>query len=468
MRLIATVALLACPLALAAPEKRPQFAHAAPLLLEGQGAIYALTLPLEIYRGIARRDLGDLRVLNGAGEDVPHALERLAATEKKAGSSLELAFFPMLGPAGQSVENLKLSVERRSDGTLKAMIATGDRRAPVRHVVGYVVDASAATASLRQLRFDWPAAPEGSALDLRIEASDDLRYWRPAGSGPLLVLRRGEAVLDRRAVDFPPLRAKYFRLSWRSGQADPKFSAVVAQTVDASAEAARAWMRFDGAAGPKPGEYVFELPASLPVDRLRFELPQQNTVVTASLLTQDRPGGPERAVISAVLYRMEHGGEKLVNPDLQISTTTEKRWVLRVDARGGGLGSGTPALQAGWVPHRLVFVARGGAPFQTVFGNPDAVPRAMPVQSLVPGHATDKPVAAQSAQLGAVVTKEISVQTPVVAARDYLEQMDRKKLWLWGSLLLAVLVIVGMAWRLTREMPAPGEPVKPRPPGEVR
>jgi hypothetical protein len=92
----------------------------------------------------------------------------------------------------------------------------------------------------------------------------------------------------------------------------------------------------------------------------------------------------------------------------------------------------------------------------------------MAVTALLPGHASDKPVAALGAKLGAVATREIPAQTPVVAARDYVEQMDRKKLWLWGSLLLAVLVIVGMAWRLTREMPAPGEPPKSRPPGEVR
>ena len=37
-------------------------------------------------------------------------------------------------------------------------------------------------------------------------------------------------------------------------------------------------------------------------------------------------------------------------------------------------------------------------------------------------------------------------------------------MWLWGTLILAVLVIVGMALRLSRQMPAPGEPAKPRPP----
>ena len=468
MKLIPLLALLACPLALATPEKLPQFLHSAPLLLEGKGAIYALILPAEVYRGIARRDLGDLRVLNGAREVVPHALERQAGTEKKAGASLSLAFFPLLGAAGRPVEDLKLGVERRPDGTLKAVVATGDRRVPEPRVIGYLIDASAPTAAVRELRFDWMAGPEGTTLDARLEASDDLRSWRAAGTGPLIVLRRGDAVLERRAIALAPLRAKYFRLSWRAGQDDPKFSGVVAQFADAAADTPRAWLRFEGATGVKPGEYVFELPQSLPVDRLRFELPQQNTVVSASLAAQDRPGGPERAVTSAVLYRMEHRGEKLVNPDLQIAATAEKRWVLRVDARGGGLGSGTPALNAGFLPHRLIFVARGEEPFQLFFGNADAASSAMAVPSLVPGHSTDKPVAALNSRLGEVVTKEIPAQTPVVAARDYVEQMDRKKLWLWGSLLLAVVVIVGMAWRLTREMPSPGEPPKSRTPGELR
>ena len=467
MKLIPLLAMLSCPAALSAAEKLPQFPHSAPLLLEGKGALYATLLPAAVYRGIARRDLGDLRVLNGAGELVPHALERQAATERKVGSTLALAFFPLLGAAGRPIEDLKLSVERRPDGTLKAVVATGDRRAPERRVIGYLIDASAATTPIRALRFDWAAGPEGTTLDARLEASDDLRTWRAAGSGPLIVLQRGDAVLERRALEFGALRAKYFRLSWRAGQNDPKLTGAVAQFVDAAADTPRAWLRFEGAAGAKPGEYVFELPQSLPVDRLRFELPQENTVVSASLVAQERPGGPERRIASIVLYRMAHNEQKLVNPDLQIPATAEKRWVLRADARGGGLGSGMPALEVGWVPHRLVFVARGEAPFKVVFGNPDATSNAMPVQALVPGHATDKPVPALSARFGEVMTREFPKQTPVESARGYFEQMDRKKLWLWGSLLVAVLVIVGMAWRLPREMPEPGAPHKPRPPHEL-
>jgi len=206
----------------------------------------------------------------------------------------------------------------------------------------------------------------------------------------------------------------------------------------------------------------------LPVDRLRLALPQENTVVSAAFSTQERAGGPERALASAVLYRMEHGGQNLVNPDLQVPTTAEKRWILRVDQRGGGLGSGMPELHAGWPPHRLLFVARGEPPFQVVFGNPKAIPAAMPAQSLLPGAATDKPIEALAARLGEVMTRELPPETPVGTARGYFEQMDRKKLWLWGAMLLAVLVISGMAWRLMRDMPAPGEAPRSRTPGETR
>ena len=466
MRTVA-LALLLCPLAHAADA--PHFASSAPLTLQGKGAVYALTLPEAVYRGVARRDLGDLRVLNGAGEVVPHALERVAASEKVAGSSVALAFFPLAGAPGRPVEALGLRVERRPDGTVTAVVtAPGERRAPERRVAGYLIDASAATAALRELRFDWVAGPEGTALDARIEASDDLRAWRTVAAGPLLVLRRGEATLERRALELPALRAKYLRMSWRAGQQDPKLQGVTAQLVDAAAETARSWSRFEAAAGAKPGEYLFELPPALPVDRLRIELPQENTVVSAGFATQERPGGPERALLTAVLYRMEHGGQKLASPDLRIAATAERRWLLRVDPRGGGLGGGMPVLHAGWLPHRLLFVARGAPPFKLVFGSPNAAPAALPTRTLLPGAADDKPLEALPATLGEVATVPLPVATPAGAVRGYFEQMDRKKLWLWGSLLLAVLVIVAMAWRLTREMPPPGAPRQPRPPGEMR
>lgn len=468
MRMLWLLAMLAGPVAMAAPERVLEFTRAADLTLEGRGALYALELPVEAYRGIERRDLGDLRVQNGAGEFVPHALVRPPASERKPVPALAMTFFPLLGAPGRPVEDMTLRVERRPDGTVSAVVATGERSPSARRTVGYVIDASALSVALRELRFDWQAGPDGTSLDVRVEASDDLRAWRGVGSGALIVLRQGDALLERRSIELSPTKAKYFRVSWRSAQDVLTLTGVSALPVDAVAESPRAWLRVEGSAGAKPGEYLFELPPSLPVDRLRFELPQENTIASTMVLIQDRPGGPERLLASTVLYRMEHRGQKLVNPDLQTAPTAERRWVLRVDARGGGLGSGLPILHAGFVPHRLVFVARGEEPFRALFGNADAAPAALAVHTLVPGYAAEKPISALAARLGEVRTREIVKPTGVKAARGYFERMDEKKAWLWGSLVLAVLVIVGMAFKLTRQMPAPGEPPKPRAPGETR
>jgi hypothetical protein len=89
-------------------------------------------------------------------------------------------------------------------------------------------------------------------------------------------------------------------------------------------------------------------------------------------------------------------------------------------------------------------------------------------QLALPGYSADKEIPALAARLGTVRTREIVQPTGIEAARDYAGKVDEKKVWLWVALIAAVLVIVGMAFKLTRQMPAPGERPKPRVPGEQR
>ena len=51
------------------------FAYGIPLEVDGDGAIYSLPLPQEVYRYTTRKDLGDVRIFNGYGEVVPHMLQ---------------------------------------------------------------------------------------------------------------------------------------------------------------------------------------------------------------------------------------------------------------------------------------------------------------------------------------------------------------------------------------------------------
>lgn len=460
--------LLAPAVVLAAADPLPEFRHTAEIALEGRGAFYALELPEAFYRGVARSDLGDLRVLNGAGEVVPHALLRAPSTERRASAPLATPLLPLYGPPGAAGEQLALRLERRRDGSVKAFVASRSSRATPGQLLGYVIDASAATLPLRALRFDWPAGAEGSTLEVRVEASDDLQSWRGVGEGRLLVLRQGELVLERREVALTPTKAKYFRVLWRSAPEGFALTAVAALTVDESSQAKRMWTEVAGIATGKPGEYAFELPAGLSVDRLRFALPQENTVVAATVLLQERPGAAARVLKTATLYRMQHQGEHLTNPELEVPPTLAPRWLLQVDARGGGLGSGAPVMQAGWLPQRLVFVARGEPPFRAVFGSAEARSSAQAVQTIVPGYKSDEPLTAFAARLGEIRSVEPRVKSAAEVVQDYFARMDEKKLWLWLSLLAAVAVILAMGWRLTRQLPHAGDALPPRPPHEMR
>ena len=64
-----------------AAEKPTDYAYGLKIEASGSEALYDVTLPPAVYQGVTRRDLGDVRVFNGADEVVPYAW-RPRRTEK--------------------------------------------------------------------------------------------------------------------------------------------------------------------------------------------------------------------------------------------------------------------------------------------------------------------------------------------------------------------------------------------------
>ena len=197
------------------------------------------------------------------------------------------------------------------------------------------------------------------------------------------------------------------------------------------------------------------------MDRLRVALPEANTIVQIEVLTRDRAEQPWRSVARGVAYRLNRSGSEMLSPDIAISAPAERWWMIRIDQRGGGLGSGLPTLNAGWVPHQLVFAARGAAPFTLAYGNRGAVPGALPIASLIPGYRDDAVGTVRVAKTDATPT--VNVQAASMQAQKELggavrleEQTDWKRWSLWAVLGLGVVVLGGMAWRLMKQLGAPG------------
>lgn len=451
-----TVLLVMATAAAAGAERPTDFAYGIPLEADGKDALYEVTLPAAVYQGVARADLGDLRVFNGGNEVVPHALRPRRMTETEAVAPVALTLFPLKAEAGASVDAISIRMRRGAGGTSSIDVtSTGGKASGEQRVVGYLVDLSRLDRALRAIDFDWQAVPDGFAGKIRIDASEDLGSWTTLVPGaPLVSLEMAGQRLQQKRVELPRQKVKYLRLSWaHGGGATPAITSARGEPVGRTVEAPREWLTFNSTKGEKPGEYLFDLRGHLPIDRLRLQLPEVNTVVQIELLARGKSEAPWRPVVRGVVYRLRRDGNEIASPELQAGSATERYWLLRVDQRGGGIGSGMPRLEAGWVPSSLVFAARGEPPFQLAYGNREAKPAAYAIETLIPGYSDAGGAKIRTAKTGAQqATGSPGAQRELGGEARLKEAIDWKRWSLWAALVLGVLVLGAMAWRLMGQL----------------
>ena len=457
-----------------AAEKPAEYAYGLKIEASGSEALYDVTLPPAVYQGVTRRDLGDVRVFNGAGEVVPHAWRPRRTEKADAGASVQLTLFPLRAATGANPDSLTVNVRRGANGKVGAVsvdVKSGGAPAAAQETVAYLIDMSdmiTKDRALRAIELDWKSV-DGFSGKLRVDASDDLANWRTLVAGaPLLNLEVGGQRLQQKHVELPQHKAKYLRLAWMreiaiggAKNASPELTAANGELAEKFIEAAREWSKFAANKGDKEGEYLFDLKGQLPVDRLRLELPQANTIAQIEVLMRDKAEQRWRSAARGVAYRLNQQGHEVLSPDIQVSASSERWLMIRVDQRGGGLGSGMPALNAGWVPHQLVFAARGAPPFTLAYGNRSAQAGAqlgtLPIESLIPGYREDAGASVRAAKTG--VQQLVNVQAASAQPQKELggearlqEQVDWKRWSLWGMLGIGVLVLGAMAWRLTKQL----------------
>jgi hypothetical protein len=449
MRSLLAGLLVGLALCADAAERPEEFAFGAALESGSAGPLRRVELPPWVYMGVVRPDLGDLRVFNAQGEVVPHALmpRPTPATSSEPGTALP--HFPIRTTVGAAPEAIDIKVQRTAGGTITRVEATRGATGAALALTGYLLDASAFKAPIASLELAFREPESGFSGTVRVEGSDDLERWSTLAAGvPVVALQFGGQRLERRLVELTAARSKYLRMTWPAGQPELELTAVQARPASVAIEPARAWRKVAGTpVAGHDGEFEFDLEGRFPVDRLRVELPQDNTVVSAQVLSRPDPHADWRPAGSSVLYRLRQEPDAVTSPALAIGVNHDRHWLLRVDQKGGGVGRGVVRLEAGWVPQTLVFVARGNGPFQLAYGNARAQPSAYPIESLVPGFRTDAEL-----QPDLVTAGE---QRTVAGAAALRPQRDLRTWSLWAVLFLGVALLAWMAWRLGKQVGAP-------------
>jgi hypothetical protein len=435
----------------------------------GRGdALQTLLIDLPIYRGSVGPELVDLRVWNGAGEVVPHAIRPLADPSEQEGALVSVPLFrvpeqsALARSAVGSVRERDVDIEVAADGAIVRVNTDRSGTAaddPARHPSAYLVDLSRLDEQERTvagLTLRFAPEPAEFAMALRVEASDDLVHFEPIDARAALArLDQAGHRIEQSEIGFAAVAHRYLLLS--GSRALPvEITAVRARLAPVIAPPPRQRERIAGvrAEGERAGhaEYVFDLGGAVPVDRVQVELPAANTVVEAELYSARDPEGPWLQHFSGVLYQLDHAAGALRNPEINVQPIRQRYFKLAVAEKGGGLGGGLPALDVAWMPEQLLFVARGSGPFAVGYGRAQVAAARFDAAELIrsglpPGADPRRDLPRETARLGPVhAVGDPSVLEPRA------QPPSARTLALWGVLVGSVAIVLALSVRLLRRM----------------
>jgi hypothetical protein len=430
-----------------AQETPADFTTRVPLTVSGEGPWYRLELPLAVQLSARQADLSDVRVFNAAGEPQAYALARQSAQSTESRSLSNVKWFPLYAAADSAEAVPSVRVQSTSTGTLVQVQPPSQLEAGEEVLRGWLLDASGIKAPLQQLILDWTSERDGFQR-FSIEASDDLQHWRSWGEGQVARLSFADERVEQHEVSLPGQSARYLRLLWK-GQAAPALTSAQLESVSAhSLPLPLVWSQPLSGTRLKAGEYSWQLPNALNVERLRIDLSQPNSLAPVTLSGRRESSQAWQPLSSGLLYRLTQNGQDVLQNELQLPGHAVAQLKLDVDERGGGLGVEAPTLSFAVRATQLVFLARGEPPFILALGNPSVKGANLPLSTLIPDYSVERLAGlGQAKAAGAVVVTSPAVAAPIDAGPNW------KKLGLWAVLLLGVAALGAMAYSLLRKPP---------------
>jgi len=422
-----------------------EFAFGLPLEVSGAVPFYELEVPLAVYRGSQRSDLGDLRVFNAAGKVVPHALRSPAnQTRQQDLVSSELPIFPLPGQVEQA-ENLVIRFERTSEGAIVDLRSDGQVRLPdAGEVRNYLLDASGLEQPIDALELHWADETPAFLAEVVIEASNDLVTWKRLTTAAVARLAHRDFRLDQNRIPLPRTNRRYLRLGWPEGQSAPFLTRVMVIAHTSTVVERPPSRRLQLEAEPAgQGRYRVDLQGALPVAAVTIELSEKNSLASMRLLSAATAKGMMRQRWQGLAYHLATNGTRLTSPAINLAPSRQRYWELVLNDRDTTLTT-PPRLGFSWQPDRLVFLAQGAGPYFVAYGNRRLAPTNFNIHTLLK-------LSVNLAQPQLVEPGEPVVLGGADRAAGQAP-LPWKEYLLWGVLALGVLLIGVMSYSLYRKL----------------
>lgn len=450
------MALVMLPSVSFAEEPRPEdFAKGMQIEGTDGDALYELSLPVAVYQGMTRPDHADLCMFNAQGEVVPFAIKGQEPEQAMAPETVQLPIFPIMGEPDKGVGGVSLQVKRDDKGSIINVSTSDKPEKDGRAVMAYLLDASALDQTVSKLVLDTGPMPEGEIARVSVEYSDDLKSWNTLVTGATIAdLHYGDHSLSMRSIDLGRVKAKYYRMIPMEAGKMITVNAVSAELAPRTLERQRDWVSVQSVkSADETDGYTFDTMGMLRVDRIRVRLPQMNTLIKAEFLSRPSKDVSWRTRKSVVVYGLTVGGAYMASPDIEFPPATDRQWLIKVQPGTGGMGSGLPSIEVGWLPERVVFTARGASPFMLAYGSGRAFPNDGRANYLL-GRVDE--LKRQNISIKTAMPGEVTSLGGESALLPVRPEINVKKLVLWAILISGVLLLLWMSVSLYRRMSRTG------------
>jgi hypothetical protein len=431
--------LLPAPLgAQVAPE---DFARGADVQAEG-GSLFRLLLPDDVYETVTRPDVGDLRVLNAAGDVVPHALRQATAPDAADTDWRTVPSFPMTDARTGTSGRTQVKV----DASGAVLEVTSDR---VRQATSaYLVDVSAIDEPLARLGLSWNA-PAGVTFLARVtvQGSNDLNAWRTiVSSAAVAQLERDAFALTQDEIALPDdgERLRYLRISWPRELTAVTLTSVRVRPRAAAMPREPRWRTLTADRVEGPGTAIYDARGLFPIEYLDMDFVDAADAVSATVRSRPTPSAAWQPRHSGLFYSLREANGDIRSAPARVGRVADRYWSVERAGGAGWTAAQAPRLRLGWHPHELVFVAQGSPPFTLVYGSARTTAADAPLDTLLQRlDDADRGREVRSATLGPPRTLGgVAALTPPPPLRRAV---------LWAVLAAAVALLAWLAVRTLRD-----------------
>ncbi|WP_201316355.1 DUF3999 family protein [Dyella sp. EPa41] len=439
------VALTLClPLAVARAGTDNDYAYAFPLDARDTAEAYRIVLNPDVYAAVnPAAGLRDLVVVNALNRPVPFG-ELPASPPTRHDFSLDARLLPV--PVNAAMHE-GVQIERSTSGGI-VISQPPDNPSP-QHPRQWLVDAGRPV-ELDHLALDPATLQQDFQVHLAVDVSNDLRQWVPLSGDVAATRVHGESdQVEQLSLPLSGSTAgRYYRIRLIDGDVDwsddhvPSVQLVGGYTDAVADRTSRLqWLQATNT-GSNGNDYDYTLPASLPLEAVKVQLPAANTAARVHLQLPQGEGASSWFDL-ATLDLVRTAGK-----DGDARSQFAPRNVQRLRLHSETPLAAAPVVSIGWLPPQYFFMAEGGGPYRLLAGSYASRRGEYPVTEAWDrlraryGDEWTPPVAAIGARVDEVGVAALSA--PKVPY-DWMRPL------LWGVLVVGALAVAGMALSLLRQ-----------------